>query len=153
MTELLHRSRRLLAALVLALGVTVAMAGATPASAANADPSSSPSSERARNYYGAISVGLRDHAWGASYDYRTKYRAKRAAQRACKRHSNYPGRCRSIVWVRNGCAAVSVKLRSDGSVSRYGWAVRRYKRPAIRAAQHKCGSACVKLSWVCTTRP
>jgi hypothetical protein len=153
MTALLLRSRRLLAALVLSLGVTVAMAGATPASAANVDPSSSPSSERARSYFGAISIGLRDAAAGWSYNYRTKYRAKRAAQRACKRRSDYPGRCRSVVWVRNGCAAVSVKVRSNGSVARYGWAVRRYKRPAIRAAQQKCGRRCVKRAWVCTARP
>ena len=148
MNALLHRSRRLLVILAVALGVSVALATATPASAANADRS-----ERGRNYYGAISVGFQDHAWGASYDYRTKGNAKKAAQRACKNHSNFPGQCHSIVWVRNGCAAVSVKLRSDGSVSRYGWAVRRFKGPAINAAQHKCGRSCKKLTWVCTTRP
>ena len=148
MTALIHRSRRLLVVLAVALGVSVALAGATPASAANADRS-----ERARNYYGAISVGFADHAWGASYDYRTKRKAQKAAQRACKNHSNFPGQCNSVVWVRNGCAAVSVKLRSNGSVSRYGWAVRRFKGPAINAAQHKCGRSCKKLTWVCTTRP
>jgi hypothetical protein len=151
MTALLHRSRHLMVALAVALGVTVGLATATPASAA--DGTSVSASERARSYYGAISVGFRDHAWGAAYDYRTRLNAKRAAQRACKNHSNYPGQCHSVVWVRNGCAAVSVKLRSDGSVARYGWAVRRYKGPAIRAAQNKCGRRCVKLTWVCTTRP
>lgn len=150
MTALIHRSRRLLLVLVVALGVSVALAGATPASAS---ATKADRSERAGNYYGAISVGFRDHAWGASYDYRTKRNAQKAAQRACKNHSSFPGQCNSIVWVRNGCAAVSVRLRSDGSVSRYGWAVRRFKGAARNAAQHKCGSSCRKLTWVCTTRP
>lgn len=149
MTALLNRSRRFLVVLAVALGVTVALAATTPAQAATADPSS----ERARTYYGAISVGWWDHAWGASYDYGTKRAAKKAAQRACRKHSNYPGKCGTAVWVRNGCAAVSVRLRADGSVGRYGWAVNRLKAPAIRAAKHKCGRKCVKLTWVCTTRP
>jgi len=150
MTALLNRSRRALIAIAITLGVTVAMAAATPASAASADPSSS---ERARNYYGAISVGWWDHAWGTSYNFRTKSAAKRAAQKACRKHSNFPAKCGTAVWVRNGCAAISVRLRADGSVARYGWAVNRLKRPAIRAAKHKCGRKCVKLTWVCTTRP
>ena len=60
MNALLHRSRRLLVVLAVALGVSLALATATPASAANTD-----CSERGRNYYGAISVGFQDHAWGA----------------------------------------------------------------------------------------
>jgi hypothetical protein len=149
MTAFLHRSRRFLVVLAVALGVTVALTVSTPAQAADAGPSAS---ERARNNYGAISVGWWDHAWGASYDYSSKAKAKRAAQKACRKHSNYPGKCSTAVWVRNGCAAVSVRLRADGSVGRYGWAVNRLKKPAIRAAQHKCGAKCVKLTWVCTTR-
>jgi len=149
MTALVHRSRRHLVVVALTLGMTAALTLATPARAASPDPSAS---ERARTNYGAISVGWWDHAWGASYDYGSKAKAKKAAQRACKKHSAYPGRCSTAVWVRNGCAAVSVRLRPDGSVGRYGWAVNRLKRPAIRAAQHKCGSQCVKLTWVCTTR-
>jgi hypothetical protein len=149
MTAFLQRSRRLLVVLAVALGVTVALTTATPAQATGADPSSS---ERARTNYGAISVGWWDHAWGASYDYGTKSGAKRAAQKACRKHSSYPGKCGTAVWVRNGCAAVAVRVRDDGSVGRYGWAVNRLKAPAIRAAKHKCGRACVKLTWVCTTR-
>ncbi len=150
MTALLHRTRRRLAALAVALGVTVTLVVAPPAAAGAPDPARS---ERAPANYGAISIGFWDHAWGASYDYASKAKAKRAAQKACKKHSNYPSKCRTAVWVRNGCAAVSVRLRVDGSVARYGWAVNRLKAPAVRAAKQKCGRRCVKLTWVCTTRP
>lgn len=150
MTSLLHHSRRLAAATVLALGVALALTGATPATA-NADPSSAPASERARNYFGAIALSV-DGAGGIANDKRTKRKAKRAAKAKCKRRSNYPGQCEVGVWVRNACGAISVKRNSDGFITRYAWAVRRYKGPAVRAAQHKCGGKCKKYAWVCTTR-
>jgi len=149
MTAFHLRTRRLLLVLAVSLGVTVALVVSAPAQAAAPDASS----ERARANYGAISVGWWDHAWGASYDYRSKKAAKQAAQKACRKHSDYPAKCSTAVWVRNGCAAVAVRLRADGSVGRYGWAVNRLKAPAVRAAKQKCGRKCVKLTWVCTTRP
>ncbi len=149
MTALLRRSRHLTLALaVAALGVTLAFATTTPAVAAESGTSPT---ERARSYYGAIAISV-DARGGIANDRRTKAAAKRAAKAKCKRQSQYPGRCFTAVWVRNACGAVSVKLNSDGFVTRYGWAVRRYKGPAIRAAQQKCGSNCRKLAWVCTTR-
>jgi hypothetical protein len=147
MTALLHRSRRLLLLLAVAIGLTLAIGTSTPASAGQPD-----ASHRARNYYGAISISV-DAAWGVSYDYGTKAKAIKRAKVECKKHSDYPGKCVNAVWVRNGCAAVSVKYNSEGFVSHYGWAVNRFKGPAIRAAQHKCGNRCQKLTWVCTTRP
>jgi hypothetical protein len=146
MTSLLQGSRRLVALLVLPLGLALAVGPATSASA------SPDSSERARNYYGSIALSV-DGGGGLSYDYRTKAKAIKVAKSKCKRKSNYPGRCRTAVWVRNGCAAVSVKRNADGFITRYGWAVRRYKGPAISAAKHKCGSKCKRYAWVCTTRP
>lgn len=146
MTALLHRSRRLLVLFTLGLGVTLAFTTAIPASASSAD-----SSQQRRNYYGALSISS-DNAWGGSYDYGRKRKAIKRAQRECKERSNYPGTCEAAVWVRNGCAALSVKLNSDGFVTRYGWAVNRFKGPAIKAAQKKCGKKCVKRAWVCTTR-
>jgi len=146
MTSLLQNSRRLLALLVLPLGLALAVG---PATSASADPGSS---ERARNYYGAIALSI-DGGGGLSYDYRTKAKATRVAKQKCKRKTNYPGRCQVAVWVRNGCAAVSVKRNADGFITRYGWAVRRYKGPAISAAQHKCGRNCKRYAFVCTTRP
>ena len=146
MSALFNRSRRLLVVLGLALGVSLAVTTALPTSASADSP------EQRRNYYGALSISS-DNAWGGSYDYGTKRKAIKRAQRECKERSNYPGTCETAVWVRNGCAALSVKLNSDGFVTRYGWAVDRYKGPAIKAAQKKCGNKCVKRAWVCTTRP
>lgn len=146
MTALLRSSRRLLVVLAVALGATLALTTALPASASNTD------SERRRDYYGALSISV-DNAWGGSYDYATKRKAIKRAQSECKIRSDRPGTCESAVWVRNGCAALSVKLNRHGFVTRYGWAVDRFKGPAIRAAQQKCGKRCVKRAWVCTTRP
>lgn len=146
MTALLHRSRRLLVVLAVTLGVSLAFTTAIPASASVTD------SGKRRDYYGALSISV-DNAWGGSYDYATKRAAIRRAQSECKSRSNRPGTCEAAVWVRNGCAALSVKLNRDGYVTRYGWAVDRYKGPAIRKAQQKCGRKCVKRAWVCTTRP
>ncbi len=152
MTALLHALRHLVVALVaVTLGVTAALVAATPASAATVAGEPTSPSERGRAYYGAIALSV-DRAGGIANDKRTKARAKRVAKAKCKRRSNYPGKCVVAVWVRNACGAVSVKLNSDGFVTRYGWAVRRYKRPAIRAAQHKCGRKCQRYAWVCTTR-
>lgn len=146
MSALFNRSRRFLVVLALALGVSLAVTTALPASA------SSPDSEQRRDYYGAISVSS-DNAWGGSYDYANKRKAIKRSQAECKQRSNYPGTCEAAVWVRNGCAALSVKLNNDGFVTKYGWAVNRFKGPAVKAAQNKCGRKCVKRAWVCTTRP
>jgi Domain of unknown function (DUF4189) len=149
MTALLQPFRHLLIAVVaVALGMTATLAAAAPASAESG--STSPS-ERGRNYYGAIALSV-DGAGGIANDKRTKARAKRVAKKQCKRRSNYPGKCEVGVWVRNACGAISVKRNSDGFITRYAWAVRRYKRPAVRAAQRKCGRKCQRYAWVCTTR-
>lgn len=147
MTALLTRSRRLLLVLVVAVGLSVAIGSSTPASAAQ----ESDASQRARNYYGAISIAS-NQAWGVSYDYATKKKAIKRARAECLQHAS---KCVTAVWVRNGCAAVSVHLR-QGSVDGYGWAVERTKRQAVKRAQAKCRSSfgkCKKLTWVCTTRP
>jgi hypothetical protein len=149
MTVLLRHSRHLMvAAVALVLGMAGALAAATPASA---EGGSTPPSERGRAYYGAIALSV-DGAGGIANDKRTKARAKRVAKRKCKRRSNYPRQCEVGVWVRNACGAISVKRNSDGFITRYAWAVRRYKGPAVRAAQHKCGRNCQRYAWVCTTR-
>jgi len=148
MTSLIHHSRRLIVTLAIVLGVGVAL---VPATSASADSDSEAPSPRLRSYYGAIALSV-DGAGGIANDKRTKARAKRVAKAQCKRRSNYPGQCEVGVWVRNACGAISVKRNADGFVTRYAWAVRKYKRPAVRAAQHKCGSSCKRYAWVCTTR-
>ncbi len=151
MTALLHRSRRLLFVLTVALGLTMAFAGSTPASAEHSSPS-----ERARNHYGAIAFSWGDGAGGIANDVRTKAKAKKQAKAICKRRSSFPAQCAVGVWVRNACGALSVRQNGDGTIEGYGWAVRPYKGPAIRAAHAKCtkrfGKKCKKYAWVCTTR-
>jgi len=147
MTSLLLRSRRLVVALVVPLGLVLAVGSATPSAAATDHAAA-----KRRNFFGSIALSV-DGAWGLSYDYPTKRKALKRARAECKKHSSFPGRCRSAVWVRNGCAAVSVRYNRNGYVTRYAWAVHRYKGPAVRAAKKKCGKKCKKLTWVCTTRP
>jgi uncharacterized protein DUF4189 len=150
MTGLLQHLRLMVvAALAVALGTTATLATAGSASAE--EGSTSPAQRSARAYYGAIALSV-DGGGGIANDKRTKAKAKRVAKAKCKRNSNYPGKCEVGVWVRNACGAISVKVNADGFITRYGWAVRRYKGPAVRAAQHKCGSSCKKYAWVCTTR-
>jgi hypothetical protein len=149
---MLQRLRLLVvAALAVALGTTATLVTAGPASASAEGGSPAPTERAARNFYGAIALSV-DGGGGIANDKRTKARAKRVAKAKCRRHSNYPGRCEVGVWVRNACGAISVKRNADGFITRYGWAVRRYKGPAVRAAQHKCGSSCKRYAWVCTTR-
>ena len=152
MTGLLHRFRLLVVtALAVALGTTFTLATAGSASASAEGGTPAPTERAARAYYGAIALSV-DGAGGIANDKRSKAKAKRVAKAQCKRRSNYPGRCEVGVWVRNACGAISVKRNANGFITRYGWAVRRYKGPAVRAAQHKCGSSCKRYAWVCTTR-
>ena len=147
MTALLHRSRRLLVVLAVALGVTLAFTTALPASASNTD------SERRRDYYGALSIVGPTTRGAAPTTTPPRARPSNGPKPSARSAPTCPGTCETAVWVRNGCAALSVKLDRDGFVTRYGWAVDRFKGPAIKAAQKKCGRKCVKRAWVCTTRP
>lgn len=103
-------------------------------------------------YFGAISVS-RDWAAGWAYDYRTRHRAVRASLHNCKIRSNYPGSCRKIVWVRNGCAAVAAKWSpTTGFITRVSWGIAYTKRKAIRRAKAKLSAPKRTVAWVCTTR-
>ncbi len=148
MTSLIHYSRRLIVAMAIVLGVAVALVPAASATTGGGSESPSP---RLRTNYGAIAISI-DGRGGIANDKSSKAKAKRVAKAKCKRSSDYPGKCEVAVWVRNACGAISVKWNADGFVTRYGWAVRAYKGPAVRAAQHKCGSSCKRHAWVCTTR-
>lgn len=150
MTALLHRSRRLVLLLVVATGLSLAVGTSTPASAGKGDSAD----RQKRNYYGAIALSLGDGAGGIANDRSSKAAAKRGAMATCKRRSSSPGQCEVGVWVKNACGAISVK-RSGGGIGGYGWAVRKTKGPAVRAAQHECTKRfgkCRKYGWVCTTR-
>src|SRR5688572_29470322 len=106
---------RLLAALaVVALAGTM-MSVASPAKAAPAPAdrvsqvttsAEAPDRERQqrcfRKCFGAISMSP-DQAWGGYRNTATRASAVRKAHNICKRNSAYPGRCRKLGWVRNGC--------------------------------------------------
>jgi hypothetical protein len=103
--------------------------------------------------WGSIAVAAGDNRVGWAYNYMHKWRVKRAALNTCKSRSRYPRTCRVLVWRRNGCAAVAVKLRAGGSVSAWGaghaYGVRRAKRLAL----NDCGyPRCYIRKWVCTAR-
>lgn len=105
-----------------------------------------------KGYYAAISLNMVDGAYGYAYDYSNADAAISASQYKCKAGTSYTSRCRPLVWVRNGCAAVSVRWNSDGTVARWGAAHRTSKNSAISAANSNCGSGCSTRAWVCTTR-
>jgi hypothetical protein len=103
--------------------------------------------------YGAIALANRDAAVGGVYNYASKFRALRAAKRQCRIHSNFPRSCRARGWVRNGCVALAIKRRADGSVARWGRGVAYTKRRAYRQALNYCARPrCVKWAHVCTSR-
>ncbi|WP_183094735.1 DUF4189 domain-containing protein [Nocardioides stalactiti] len=109
------------------------------------------SSERGRNYFAAIAVNANDGTYGYSFDYRTRDGAEDRARRECRIRQTESG-CRGIVWVRNGCAAVSVRRRADGSLSRITWGIGDSREVARRRANDECGARCRILSLVCTAR-
>jgi hypothetical protein len=117
--------------LVLALALT-AFAGTTAAAPSTAEAA-----------YGAIAVNPKTGAAGGSWGYPTKKKAKRRAKRECT------GRCKVVVWVRNGCAAV---VHARG---RYFWGIARKKQTAIkrarRVAKRRTGAKHPRrVGWVCS---
>lgn len=138
--------RRMIASLVLILGGTLL----APA-AASAAPSSAVES-RSAYYFGAISLSVADGAYGYSYDYPTRAGAQRRAHRGCTNKSRYPGYCRKVVWVRNGCAAVVVKWNANGSIRRYNWGVAYTRKRAVKLAHRNMPAGSRMRVAVCTTR-
>jgi hypothetical protein len=103
------------------------------------------------NCYGAIYLANRDGRVGWAYNYAHKWRAKRAALRSCQSRSHYPRTCHGKGWVRNGCMALSIKRRPDGSVARWGVGFGNTKREAVRRALSNCNRpACVRRTGFCT---
>lgn len=93
--------------------------------------------------YGAIAVNPNTGAAGVSWGYAKKKAAKKRAKRECA------GRCKVVVWVRNGCAAV---VHARG---RYFWGAARKKATALkrarRAAKKRTGAKKARrVAWVCS---
>ncbi|HEY8466989.1 MAG TPA: DUF4189 domain-containing protein [Solirubrobacterales bacterium] len=93
--------------------------------------------------YGAIAVNPNTGAAGVSWGYSTKKAAKKRAKRECM------GRCKVVVWVRNGCAAV---VHARG---RYFWGAARKKDTALkrarRVAKRRTGvKKARRVAWTCS---
>lgn len=135
----------LVAALATAFGGTVAVQAAPVEEAAGLGASLSASGR----WYGAIALAFDDGAAGWSYNYKTKRKALTRAQKECKKASDFPGSCRKIAWVRNGCLAVAV-LWNGSMVADYGWGLARSKRKAYLNALDDCGPDCKRRAVTCT---
>jgi Domain of unknown function (DUF4189) len=104
-----------------------------------------------RAYYGAISLNLKDGKIGLANDKRTKRRALNAAVANCKKKSAHDGACKRTAWVKNGCGALALKKKADGSW-RQGYGVAFNLAPAKRKALREAGKGAKVVAWVCTTR-
>lgn len=136
-SPMVHRVALVIAAVAVPMG---GLAPATPAGAAG-DP-----------MYGAVALSFRDDVSGLARNYAHKTKAIDAALRACEQAAEHSASCHKIVWVRHGCAAVAVRYRSDGTVSRYGWGIGRRRRTAVHRAERFVGSGAVLHTWLCTKR-
>jgi uncharacterized protein DUF4189 len=90
-------------------------------------------------FYGSIAVNPQTEAYGGSYRWDTKREAERAALHRCR------GACRTLLWVRNYCAAAVVD--HTGFFGGYGAT----HNAAIRAARrHARDPHATFVTWVCS---
>ncbi|MFS3128879.1 DUF4189 domain-containing protein [Nocardioides sp. Bht2] len=143
----------LTAALLLAIGMLSAFAPANAASNQGATAARSQESSPVlarRTNFGAIALNVNDGWSGWAYDKATKAKAKKAAVRHCKSRSDTAG-CRTVLWVRNGCGAIAVRVKG-GEIVKYRGAIAFTKKAAVRKAKKKVGSGAKLHTYVCTTR-
>ena len=145
----MFRVIRILITVVAALAA--ALDGAVAVQAAPSDDTSGlgASLSAKGRWYGAIALAFDDGAYGTSWNYKTKRKALKRAQKECKNYSDYPSSCRKIAWVRNGCLAVAV-LWNGSMVADYGGGLARSKRKAYLNALDDCGPDCKKRAYTCT---
>lgn len=156
----------LLTALLLAVGVMGAISAPATAGSATANGSTAGATEATnaptaarkaarRVNFGAIALNRKTGWSGWSYDKKTKKKAKKAAKRHCKKRSKRNGAspkgCKNVVWVRNGCAAVAVKIKNN-QIKRVGWGVAFKKKKAQKIAKRKAGKKSKLHTFSCTTR-
>ncbi|WP_110205983.1 DUF4189 domain-containing protein [Nocardioides daejeonensis] len=148
----------LLTALLLAVGMMSALspanaAGADGAQAAEASTTATRTAARRVNY-GAIALNVKTGWSGWSYDKASKAKAKKAAKKHCKARTPSgvnTSSCKPVVWVRNGCAAVAVRVKNN-KITKVGWGVAFTKKKAKSLAKKKAGKKARVHTWVCTTR-
>jgi len=103
-------------------------------------------SSLAADYFGAIAYSPRTGADGWAKDHPSRKAAERAAISAC---SKYADDCRTVVWFKNGCGAVSTSAKV------YGWGWGKTQALADAEAMKACGkhaSGCKVKRQVCTAR-
>ncbi|WP_235734792.1 DUF4189 domain-containing protein [Nocardioides alcanivorans] len=158
-TGRLRKLGLLLTALLLTVGVLGALSpanatGTAGESASETSNSAARTSARRVNY-GAIALNTSNGWSGWSYDKASKKKAKKAAKKHCKKRAKASGAsgsgCKPVVWVRNGCAAVAVKVK-NGRIAKVGWGVAFKKGKAKKLAKKKAGKKAKVHTWMCTTR-
>ncbi len=101
------------------------------------------------NLFGAIAVAIQEKGFGFSFNYPTREAAEERAITECEIRAE-GNSCRNIAWVRNGCAAVALRRRSDGKATRIVWAVAKTKQKAVDRAKEELGSGRGKKSLIFT---
>lgn len=90
-------------------------------------------------FYGSIAINPQTEGFGGSYRWPTKHGAERAALRHCR------GECRTLLWVRNYCAAAVVTR--TGFWGGFGPT----HNAAIRGARRHAHDQHARfLTWVCS---
>jgi hypothetical protein len=98
--------------------------------------------------YASIAVEPATLAVGWAANYGTRAGAQRRAKQECKARAAVPSNCQVMVWVQDGCAAVSYKNKANGT-RRFGWGLGWTKRQAKNNALAALGSGARGLAWVC----
>lgn len=160
MTTFAHRRftalLSLLSALLLGVGMLTATApaDATPGQAApGAERSSSKAAPRRVNF-GAIALNVRNQWSGWAIDKKTKKKAKKGAVKHCRKRAKAVGAspkgCKTVLWVRNGCAAIAVRMKKKEIVKVRG-AIATTLEEAKAAAKKSVGKKAKVHTYICTT--
>ncbi|UMG93835.1 DUF4189 domain-containing protein [Nocardioides sp. TF02-7] len=120
----------------------------TPALVAKAERDAQRAVRCFRKCFGAVSMS-RDQAWGGYINTPTRKGAIQRAHKRCKSLSNYPGQCRKLGWVRNGCMAVAIKTNSQGWITSWATGYANRKAVANRKAKKRNGGGKIRAS-ICT---
>jgi len=88
--------------------------------------------------FGAIAINPKTGDVGLSINKPRKSVAKKRANKDCN------GKCKIVVWVRNGCAAVVATDR------KYIPGVGRTKKEALRHAHRRADRPSKKVAWICS---
>lgn len=101
--------------------------------------------------FGAMTMNVRTFKIWGGWDYGTRYNAERSQYKRCVRSSSNPRNCRKQLWVKNGCAAIAMRV-----TPRYVYVGRatgyRTLQEAKRKARKQLGFRDTVRMAFCTTR-